>query len=122
MGFGTAANGRGRPRHRAGRVATSWHSALGLVLAVGLYMAGMGMAWPQAQAGALLPFPDRAGAASSLLGFLTQTNSAIVGAILGHMLGSTAWPFAIASALAGCSALMLWTLTRSTGAATPRRS
>jgi MFS transporter, DHA1 family, multidrug resistance protein len=88
------------------------HEATGLVLAVGLYMAGMGLAWPQAQAGALLPFPDRAGAASSLLGFLTQTNSAIVGAVLGHAIGGTAWPFAIASAFAGCAALALWTLTR----------
>ena len=88
------------------------HEALGLVLAVALYMTGMGLAWPLAQAGALLPFPDRAGAASSLLGFLTQTNSAMVGAVLGHLLGNTAWPFAIASALAGCCALLLWTLTR----------
>jgi DHA1 family bicyclomycin/chloramphenicol resistance-like MFS transporter len=70
------------------------------------------MVWPQAQAGALIPFPDRAGAASSLLGFLTQTNSAVVGAILGHSLGGSAWPFAIAFALAGCCALLLWSLTR----------
>ena len=49
----------------------------------------MGMALPQAQAGALLPFPDRAGAASSLLGFVTQTSSAVVGAIVGHVLGAT---------------------------------
>ena len=100
-------------------VALGTHEALGLVLAVGLYMAGMGMAWPQAQAGALLPFPDRAGAASSLLGFLTQTNSAIVGAVLGHILGSTAWPFAIAAALAGCGAFLLWWLTRHARAANP---
>ena len=93
------------------------YEAAGLVLAVALYMAGMGMAWPQAQAGALIPFPDRAGAASSLLGFLTQTNSAIVGAILGHILGHSAWPFAVASALAGCGALLLWTLTRTMRAA-----
>jgi MFS transporter, DHA1 family, multidrug resistance protein len=116
MGFGTMAMAAGG----LGTVlvaALGGHSALGLVLAVGLYMVGMGMAWPQAQAGALLPFPDRAGAASSLLGFLTQTNSAIVGAILGHTLGNTAWPFAIASALAGTFALVLWTLTRSMRAA-----
>ncbi len=64
-------------------------------------MIGMGMALAQAQAGALLPFPDRAGAASSLLGFVTQTSSAMVGAILGHTLGATAWPLAIAMMLAG---------------------
>jgi DHA1 family bicyclomycin/chloramphenicol resistance-like MFS transporter len=88
------------------------HEAIGLVTSVALYMIGMGMVWPQAQAGALIPFPDRAGAASSLLGFLTQTNSAVVGAILGHSLGGSAWPFAIAFALAGCCALLLWSLTR----------
>ncbi len=93
-------------------VALGRYETVGLVLAVGLYLAGMGMAWPQAQAGALIPFPDRAGAASSLLGFLTQTNSAIVGAVLGHSLGPSAWPFAIAAALAGCGARLLWALTR----------
>jgi DHA1 family bicyclomycin/chloramphenicol resistance-like MFS transporter len=62
----------------------------------------------QAQAGALLPYPDRAGAASSLLGFITQTSSALVGAILGHALGLTAWPLAIAMVLAGGLSLLLW--------------
>ncbi len=84
----------------------------GLVAAIALYLAGMGLVWPNAQAGALVPFPDRAGAASSLLGFLTQTSSAIVGAVLGHMLTTTAWPFAIASALAGASILVLCLMTR----------
>ena len=59
----------------------------GVVAATGLYLVGMGMTLAQAQAGALLPYPDRAGAASSLLGFVTQTLSAMVGAILGHILG-----------------------------------
>ena len=62
-----------------------------------------GLALPQAQAGALLPFPERAGAASSLVGFVQQTSSAVVGAILGHLLGQTAWPLAIAMAIVGCS-------------------
>ncbi len=103
-------------------VASGWHSVLGLVLTVGTYMIGMGLAWPQAQAGALIPFPDRAGAASSLLGFTTQTCSAIVGAILGHMLGGTAWPFAIAVAIAGTLSLILWTLTRAMRAADSGRA
>jgi DHA1 family bicyclomycin/chloramphenicol resistance-like MFS transporter len=84
---------------------------VGLILGVGLYFAGMGLALPQAQAGALLPFPDRAGAASSLLGFTTQTISAVVGAVLGHVLGDSAWPLAIAVALAGCIAVALWAST-----------
>jgi DHA1 family bicyclomycin/chloramphenicol resistance-like MFS transporter len=92
--------------------AGGWHVAAGLILGVGLYLAGMGLALPQAQAGALLPFPDRAGAASSLLGFTTQTISALVGAVLGHVLGDNAWPLAIAVALAGCIAVALWASTR----------
>ena len=86
----------------------SSYGALGIVLAIGLYMIGMGMSLAQAQAGALLPFPDRAGAASSLLGFVTQTSSAIVGAVLGHALGVTAWPLAVAMLLAGSLSLILW--------------
>jgi DHA1 family bicyclomycin/chloramphenicol resistance-like MFS transporter len=83
-----------------------------LVLTMALYLAGMGLLLPQAQAGALLPFPERAGAASSLLGFVQQTTAAIIGAILGHLLGATAWPLAIAVAVAGFLALLLWAMTR----------
>jgi DHA1 family bicyclomycin/chloramphenicol resistance-like MFS transporter len=88
------------------------HPAAGLIFAIGLYLAGMGMVLPQAQAGALLPFPDRAGAASSLLGFVTQISAAAVGAILGHMLGMTAWPLVIAIVVAGVLVLFQWMLSR----------
>ena len=60
-----------------------------MIAAIGLYTDRHGHDLAQAQAGALLPYPDRAGAASSLLGFVTQTSSAVVGAILGHTLGLT---------------------------------
>jgi DHA1 family bicyclomycin/chloramphenicol resistance-like MFS transporter len=85
--------------------------AWGVIAAIGLYTIGMGLTLAQAQAGALLPYPDRAGAASSLLGFVTQTSSAGVGAILGHTLGLTAWPLAIAVLLAGSLSLLLWKLS-----------
>ena len=85
--------------------------ARGVIAAIGLYTIGMGLTLAQAQAGALLPYPDRAGAASSLLGFVTQTLSAVVGAILGHTLGLTAWPLAIAMLLAGGLSLLLWKIS-----------
>ncbi|MEA2982210.1 MAG: transporter, family, multidrug resistance protein [Alphaproteobacteria bacterium] len=111
MGMGTAAMALG------GLVMTvllafTASGAIGVVGGAGLYLVGMGMTLAQAQAGALLPYPDRAGAASSLLGFVTQTSSAIVGAILGHALGETAWPLAIAMLLAGGLSLLLWTFSR----------
>jgi DHA1 family bicyclomycin/chloramphenicol resistance-like MFS transporter len=86
--------------------------AWGVIAAIGLYTIGMGLTLAQAQAGALLPYPDRAGAASSLLGFVTQTASALVGAILGHTLGLTAWPLAIAMVTTGALSLLLWARSR----------
>ncbi len=56
--------------------------------------------------------PRPGGAAASLFGLCTQTSSAAVGALLGYVLGDTAWPLAIAMALAGCSGLVLWVTTR----------
>jgi DHA1 family bicyclomycin/chloramphenicol resistance-like MFS transporter len=111
MGFGTAAMASGGLAMVLA-VAVGAHVAVALIVTAGLYMIGMGMALPQSQAGALLPFPDRAGAAASLFGLCTQTSSAAVGAILGHALGVTAWPLAIAMALAGCLGLLLWWLSR----------
>ena len=87
-------------------------SATTLVVPVAVFLAGLGLALPQAQAGALLPFPDRAGAASSLVGFSQQTAGAVVGAIVVHLLGQSAWPLAAGVAIMGCLALVLWALTR----------
>ena len=111
MGFGAAAMAGGGLAMVVA-VALGAHVAVALVVTAGLYMIGMGMALPQSQAGALLPFPDRAGAAASLFGLCTQTSSATIGAILGHALGDTAWPLAIAMALAGGLGLLLWWLSR----------
>jgi DHA1 family bicyclomycin/chloramphenicol resistance-like MFS transporter len=98
-------------------VALGLHVASAIVLTAGLYMTGMGMTLPQAQAGALLPFPERAGAAASLFGLCTQTSSAAVGAILGHLVADTAWPLAIGMALAGSLGLVLWATSRRVRAA-----
>jgi DHA1 family bicyclomycin/chloramphenicol resistance-like MFS transporter len=119
MGLGTVAMALGGLA-LALCLALAQNPAIGIIAAIGLYLIGMGMTLAQAQAGALLPYPDRAGAASSLLGFVTQTSSAIVGAILGHALGSTAWPLAIAMVAAGGLSLLLWWVLRTAGA-TPAR-
>ena len=83
-----------------------------LVLPVSIYLAGLGTLLPQAIAGAMGPFPDRAGAASSLLGFIQQSAAAICGALVGWLLGANAWPLAAAVASMGCATLAIWLLTR----------
>jgi len=87
-------------------------SAASLVLPMALYLAGLGMVLPQAIAGAMTPFPERAGAASALLGFVQQSGSALCGVLVGVLLGSTAWPLAAVVAVMGCATLALWILTR----------
>jgi MFS transporter, DHA1 family, multidrug resistance protein len=87
-------------------------SAASLVLPAALYLAGLGLAMPQGFAGAMSPFQDRAGAASSLVGFVQQTSAAALGAVVGHTLGQTAWPLAVAIAAMGCLTLVIWMFSR----------
>ncbi len=107
----------------AGGVALAAVAALGLrnvawlVGGMTIYLAGMGLAMPQAMAGALTPFPDRAGTASSLMGFTQQTCAAIAAAAIGAYLGRSAWPVAGTTAAMGCLAFLIWAGTRGVRAA-----
>jgi DHA1 family bicyclomycin/chloramphenicol resistance-like MFS transporter len=93
-------------------VALGFTSAFSLVLPVAIYLAGLGMVLPQAIAGAMTPFPDRAGAASALLGFVQQSAAALCGALVGWLLGANAWPLAAGVAVMGCVTLVIWLSTR----------
>jgi DHA1 family bicyclomycin/chloramphenicol resistance-like MFS transporter len=95
-----------------GSLAIGLTSSLSLVIPVAVFLAGLGMVLPQAIAGAITPFPERAGAASSLFGFVQQTAAAVCGALVVWLLGKTAWPMAGAMALMGCATLVLWFATR----------
>jgi MFS transporter, DHA1 family, multidrug resistance protein len=64
-----------------------------------IYMAGVGLTLPSAMAGAITPFPERAGTASSLVGFSQMTFAALVGVMVGHLVERTpnalAWTVAV---------------------------
>jgi len=96
----------------AGAVALRLHSVAWLVGAMTVYLAGMGFLLPQTQASALTPFPDRAGTASSLMGFTQQSAAAIAAAAIGLYLGGSAWPVAGTIAAMGCLSLFFWAVTR----------
>ncbi len=87
-------------------------AGLSLSVPVALYLAGMGLLMPQAFAAALQPFPDRAGAASSLAGLIQQCAAAAMGMAVGHALGTTAWPLVLPMAGAGFLTLAVWWFTR----------
>jgi DHA1 family bicyclomycin/chloramphenicol resistance-like MFS transporter len=92
-------------------VAFGLTSPLSLVLPMAVYLAGLGMVLPQGIAGAMTPFPERAGAASSLFGFIQQSAAAVCGAAVGWFLGQSAWPLALGVAAMGFVTLGLWLVT-----------
>jgi DHA1 family bicyclomycin/chloramphenicol resistance-like MFS transporter len=87
-------------------------SPVPLVAAMALYATGMGLVQPQTVAGAMMPFPQRAGTASSLLGVAQMVCASLSGAVVGQFLGGSAWPVAIPLALAGLGTLVLWAVSR----------
>jgi DHA1 family bicyclomycin/chloramphenicol resistance-like MFS transporter len=87
------------------------HIAEALVPIV-IYMVGVGLTFPQSQAGAMTLNAERAGAASSLLGLCQMSFAAAAGILLGLALGASAWPLGAAIALLGCAALLVFVVTR----------
>ncbi|MBL0404146.1 multidrug effflux MFS transporter [Microvirga aerilata] len=76
-----------------------------------IYALGVGLTMPQSMASALMPFPDRAGAASSLLGICQMTFAAVLGILLGRNLDASALPLPATIATTGMLALVLFLAT-----------
>jgi MFS transporter, DHA1 family, multidrug resistance protein len=111
IGIGTAAMACGGLA-MASVVALALPHVLWFVSAMTLYLAGLGFALPSTMAGALTPFHDRAGTASSVMGFAQQSGAAITAAAVGAYLGHSAWPVASVVAVMGCVSFVIWLLTR----------
>jgi DHA1 family bicyclomycin/chloramphenicol resistance-like MFS transporter len=98
-----------------------------VTLPMAIYTMGVGLTMPQAQASAMMPFPERAGSASSLVGICQMTLSALVGLGVGHMLtgsgnsvsasSGSALPLPATILIMGLSALALFRLSRGVRAA-----
>lgn len=83
-----------------------------VLVPMALYTFGVGFVMPQSMAAALTPFPDKAGAASSLVGFVQMSFAALTGVAVGHALGGSAWPMALTLALMGFAAAMVYLVSR----------
>jgi MFS transporter, DHA1 family, multidrug resistance protein len=89
-------------------VATGFGGPFGVVVPMALYACGIGLTMPQAQAAAMMPFPERAGAASSLTGLCQMLFAACVGLLVGHLLKGTALPLPIVMSVIGIATLILF--------------
>jgi DHA1 family bicyclomycin/chloramphenicol resistance-like MFS transporter len=95
-----------------GATALAPGAVAGIFLPMTLYLFGLGLSMPQAMAAALQPFPDRAGAASSLIGCVQQAVAAAIGTLVTEAIGATAWPLAVGVAAPGCVGLAIALVTR----------
>jgi DHA1 family bicyclomycin/chloramphenicol resistance-like MFS transporter len=77
-----------------------------------LFFGGIGLVLPNSVAGALSPFPERAGAASSLAGFVQMLFSAAIGLLVVALLRDNAWPLVTITFSTGILAFGLFILTR----------
>jgi DHA1 family bicyclomycin/chloramphenicol resistance-like MFS transporter len=88
-------------------VGTISRDAWGVAAIVGpmvCYMIGTGITMPNAQAGAIGPYPRIAGAASALMGFLQMAIAALAGIGFGQLHDGTAVPMASLIALSALAA------------------
>lgn len=94
-----------------GAIAIGVGNVVEIMLPIAIYLVGIGLVMPQGMAGALQPFPDRAGSASSLLGFIQMTSAALLGTLVGHYVDHSALPLAIALTAVGslCGVIYLTT-------------
>jgi DHA1 family bicyclomycin/chloramphenicol resistance-like MFS transporter len=91
-----------------GVVAIDFDSPIPATLAVGLNLVGFGLLFPQAIAGGLSCSAERAGAASSLLGFAPQVSAALLSAWAVASIAKSAWPVALAVLAVALVVFVLW--------------
>lgn len=96
--------------------------AFAIILPMAIYSAGVGLMMPQSMAGALTPFPEKAGTASSLLGFIQTVSGALGGIFIGHRLSGGAVQMAMFIAAMGVAAFLATQVQLSIQRARTRRA
>jgi DHA1 family bicyclomycin/chloramphenicol resistance-like MFS transporter len=92
------------------------HSVWAIMLPQFLYAIGHGVHQPCGQAGAVGPFPEKAGTAASLSGFIMTLSALLVGLWLGRNLDGTVYPLTLGVGAASIAiAVVAWTLVQRHG-------
>jgi MFS transporter, DHA1 family, multidrug resistance protein len=93
----------------------AWSGVRGVAAVIApmfFFSLGLGLANPNAVAGAVGPYPHMAGLAAAGLGVIQMTGSAAYGIAVGHLADGTAAPMATAIATAGVAAFVGFSLLR----------
>ena len=100
----------------------AWSGVTGVAAIIApmfFFSLGLGLANPNAVAGAVGPYPHMAGLAAAGLGVIQMTGSAAYGITVGHLADGTAAPMATAIATAGLAAFLGFSLLRRRRARAP---
>jgi DHA1 family bicyclomycin/chloramphenicol resistance-like MFS transporter len=98
------------------------HSVWAILVPQWLYAIGHGVHQPCGQAGAVGPFPEKAGTAASLSGFAMTLTALGVGLWLGASLDRSVYPLTLCiGAFSVALAAVAWTLVQRHGEPSPRR-
>ena len=100
----------------------AWSGVTGVAAVIApmfFFSLGLGLANPNAVAGAVGPYPHMAGLAAAGLGVIQMTGSAAYGITVGHLADGTAAPMATAIATAGLAAFLGFSLLRRRHARAP---
>ncbi len=87
-------------------------NVLALFIPEVIFFSGIGLVLPNAVAAALSPFPERAGAASSLAGFFQMMASAAIGILVVSLIRDNAWPLVVVTVLSGATAFIVFAFSR----------
>jgi DHA1 family bicyclomycin/chloramphenicol resistance-like MFS transporter len=91
-------------------------SVWAIMVPMAVYAIGHGIHQPCGQAGAVGPFPDKAGAAASLSGFAMMATAFSLGQWLGHTLDRSVYPVTLGVAgLSVVLAVVAWTVVQRDG-------
>ncbi len=98
------------------------HTIWAILVPQWLYAIGHGVHQPCGQAGAVGPFPEKAGTAASLSGFAMTLTALGVGIWLGITLDASVYPLTVCiGAFSVALAIVAWTLVQRHGEPVPRR-
>jgi DHA1 family bicyclomycin/chloramphenicol resistance-like MFS transporter len=87
------------------------NTLIAVILPMIIYTLGLGVVLPQSQAGAMAPFPDKAGSASALMGFLMLGFAAFLGFMIAFFYDQTQFSMVYAIGLMGLSTASVYFLT-----------
>lgn len=89
----------------------SYLHPLAIAVPMCLYNMGVGIVMPQCQAGAMAPFPEKAGAASAMTGFIVLGFSAFLGSLVAELYDGTRMPMVTIIFLLGIATMIFYHLT-----------